>query len=82
MCIYKPGEEVLIRARVTDDGRSVRLGPGVEVGAGSVEIMTDLPVFDETAQPAALLMFFHCAEDRQAFAETFEGMPGVEPRAI
>lgn len=77
-----PGDHVLIRGRVADDGVTVIIAPGVELPARSVRIETDIPKVEvDEGQPAAfLLLVFATAEDRQDFADTFADV--VETRNL
>lgn len=52
----KPGSTVLVRAVVGRD--SVVLGPGIEVGLGALDIIGDVPQFDQDRQPFMVMLFF------------------------
>lgn len=70
------GKEVLVRARVSDDGRTMTVAPGVEVPAAAVERVADLPpVPDELRM--VLVMGFDTAAERQTFADEFHAW--IEP---
>lgn len=74
------GDSVLVRGVVGPYG--IMLGPGVEVREGSLEIVSDIPVFDQPQQPVALVMFFASEIEREEFARRMEDEPGIETRAV
>jgi hypothetical protein len=73
--------DVLIRARVSDDGRTISVAPGVELRADESMIVTDVPVAPE-GMPLACIMFFETAHDMAEFAELFADDGGVHVREL
>lgn len=72
---------VLIRAEITDDGKFVRLGPGIEMPVASVEIATEVPPAPFEATVSAI-MFFSDEAAREEFAEIFIDEPEIEMRDL
>lgn len=73
--------DVLIRAKVNDDGLTVSMAPGVELPVRAVDIATDVPPTPD-GMPLACIMFFETEQDREEFAELFTGEPGVHAREL
>lgn len=73
--------DVLIRARVNDDGRTVSVAPGVEVPVRAVDIAVDMPPVPE-GLPVVCLMFFETEEDRAEFSELFAEDDGIHIREL
>jgi len=70
------GETVLIRARVSDDGRSVLIAPGIELPEQSCQIVcAEAP---ECRGSVGLMLYFHSAADMIDFVESFEGAYDAE----
>lgn len=61
---------VLLRGRLSADGETITVAPGVEIAAKS----TDLVVHERPGQETAtvLLLYFHSDYDRRDFIATFE----------
>jgi len=80
---YRPGDTVLVRGIVGRDG--VVLGPGIEVGQACLNIIGDVPVFDQDKQPVGLMLFFATEDERAEFAALIDqshddvGMCHVDP---
>lgn len=68
------GEQVLIRAHVTDDGKCVVLAPGIELPVRAVDVSATLPA-NTDGLPVGLVLFFANEEDRRDFAEFVSDMP-------
>lgn len=82
MSEFYPGCQVLVRGTLSADGRFVTVAPGAEMASQSVEIVTDLPVFDGDAQPFGLMLFFATEHEREQFAEDFSSTPNAESRYV
>lgn len=65
--------DVLVRARLSADGATVMVAPGVELAAGSVDVVADIPSIEEMGARQALpcVLFFGSQSDLDAFAEQF-----------
>jgi hypothetical protein len=77
---YQPGDTVLVRGVVGRDG--VVLGPGVEVGQRCLDIVGDMPVFNQANQPVAMLLFFADESSMRQFAERISDDPDVDVRLV
>lgn len=73
--------EVLVRARISADGRTLRVAPGVELKVDGDMIATDLPP-EMNGEVFAAIMLFATENDRQEFAELFAGDEAVHVREI
>lgn len=82
MLQFTGGETVLVRGLLSIDGRTVSFGPGVEVRSASLDIVTDVPRFDQGEEASALLLFFSSEAERQQFADDFSDVPEIVPRAF
>lgn len=73
--------DVLIKARISDDGRTLRVAPGVEIKVDGDMIATDLPP-TPNGMPLTAVLFFESEADREEFAELFEGDDGIHFRGL
>lgn len=73
--------DVLIRARISEDGRTISVAPGVELRADESIIVCDLPPTPDLL-PHTCLMFFETVNDLEEFAELFADDPAVHIRAL
>ena len=65
------GEQVLICATVSADGRTVMVAPGVELRADAVDIRAELPPIAYDMQHGVILLF-ECPDDLREFINTYQ----------
>lgn len=66
-------KHVLVRAVVSADGLSVRVAPGVEIAAASVDVVGDVPALPTDAVFVVAIAFQNRAE-REEYAAEFNAM--------
>lgn len=72
--------EVLIRAKISADRRTIIVAPGIEVRPEQVDVATEIPRV--IGGDYIAVMFFATKEDRDEYAESFRDETGVEVREI
>lgn len=65
------GDQVLVRATISDDGRTVIVAPGVELPVNSVEIAAELPPIAHDF-PVGLVLLFESHGDLREFVATYQ----------
>lgn len=73
--------DVLIKAQISDDGRTLRVAPGVELKVDGDMIATELPP-EINGDVFAAVMLFATEADRQEFAELFEDDESVHVQEL
>lgn len=73
--------DVLIRSRISADGRTLRVAPGVELKVDGDMIATDLPP-DMGDEVFAAVMLFATEADRREFAELFADDEAMHVREL
>lgn len=72
----KPGETVLVRGIVGRD--CIVLGHGVEVGQGALDIVGEVPRFDQDRQPVMVMLFFSDRMECQRSMAKIANDPAVD----
>lgn len=66
--MLKPGVDVLIRAKVLDDGRLL-VSPGAVIDSRATDIVGDADAGMGLGERAMLVMYFRSEQERQRFAD-------------
>lgn len=73
---YQAGDTVLVRGVVGRD--CVVLAPGIEVGHGALDIIGDIPIFDQDRQPVMVMLFFSDRMECQRSMAKIANDPAVD----